>query len=182
MKKTRSIIAVIIAVALIVPIAFAATKPVTTYAKDVTTTISKTEKVKLKRLTNQFHTAALAKLAFEMESCQTKTYDFSKKKNRKAILKYMYDPNVAPKEKAKRVFGKAVTGVEYLEGDWGESGPATPFKKIYKVGKKYKIVMAANLVSTSGDTTNYGTIVMVVKPKKDSYYGYVATKMTLKKK
>ncbi|SFP95405.1 hypothetical protein SAMN02910358_00249 [Lachnospiraceae bacterium XBB1006] len=143
-------------------------------------------KTKMKSLTKEF-------VNFAGEICtdntwlnKTKSYSFSSSAARKKVAKYAeYDGSHKKLSYyAKKLFGKTIQSDEkVLVGDWGAAWPEFSFGKITKLKSgKYRISFSVKWVNEAENTeTKLATGKLYVKPKKGSYYGYVATKLVIKR-
>ena len=121
-----------------------------------------------------------------------RTYDFSNNKTRGLVASMPGNPVYNPKAGnyhdtnyyAKRMFGKGVKKAPRLIlGDWGIDGPMMKNIKVKK-GKKGRYEVTFTIIwhdYDAGTDQKLGKGTLSVKKKKGSAYGYVATKLVIKR-
>ena len=186
MKKekllNKIICAFVIICCFITPVINANTR-VQAQTKDVTNTVS--GKNDIKELTRILATPCGYDLTELMKKGRTKKYDFSKASDRRNILNLCYEEiySVGERVVSIRMFGENTNDIDLLVGDWGCSWPEIKINKIYKMSSnKYKVSANVNWYDESENSSKkIGKLRLYLKKDSNSYYGYIAKSMKLKK-
>ena len=113
-----------------------------------------------------------------------KKYDFSSKATRRAVVTYAeYDGKHQDMSYySKKLFGKGIGKDKEINiGDWGLAWPEIKVNKYTKL-KSGKTCVKFSVMwknEEEGTTKKLATGKLYLKKKSGTYYGYVATKMTL---
>ena len=122
---------------------------------------------------------------------QKRTYDFSKNKARGIVASiptdYVYDADTNSYHDtsfyAKHLFGKGASNApEVRIGDWGESWPELQIRNYKKIKNgKYRVDFTVKWKDIEGGNKTIGYGNLYVKKKSGSKYGFVATKLVIKR-
>lgn len=150
---------------------------------DVTKTLKKEERKQLKLLASEFENYSGYCIAYNLKVGKTKTLDCSKASARRAVLNKCLISGSTVEDLSRYLFGKKTTKATNEMGDWGLSAPELKVAKIYQLAEgEYQINCRLNWNSYYADKVDkVGIVKLYAQTKKSSHYGYVVTKVSVKK-
>lgn len=147
--------------------------------KNVTNSVP--SKSKLIKLVNQFSTPIAVTETYIMKAGETFKYDFSKKVERRNILRFINCKKSKINKYSKRMFGKKTNKVKTYPGDWGDAKAVTQITSIYQMNDKEFYVKGMVYIASSYESKTHhcGTFRLYVKKNKKAKYKYYATKLSI---
>lgn len=177
MKEMKRIVAIMLSLVFVLSCAVS----VSAATEDVTKTFK--DKKRIKQLAAEVENSCGYVMAYDLKVSEKATVDCTKATGRRYMLNRSMPENVTVEELSKSIFGKTTTEVEHANGDWGLSHPMLKVSKIYMTGTdKYRMDCKCNWVlEEKSTTTKVGTVKIYIKKNSKAKYGYVITKIYMKK-
>ena len=179
MKSIKKIIIMVVC-SLLVILLVNGSKKADAARKDVTNTTI--DKGKLERLIYEFRDFLGYYADYPLEN---KLFDFSKKESRQRAIKFTYGNygklnRMAQNKLSRQLFGKGITAVTQILGEWGCSYPVLKISKIYKMSaKQFQIRIIIYMYDDDGGHEKKGEAAILVKKNSKAKYGYHVEKIRI---